>query len=131
MKAFGKKRQRVSEKRRSICFILSDFTDINYEKSLRIAAQKHDITGVRVYDEKEEFLPDIGFANMMDNETGEMRMINTSSYHVRKNYENFYRRVKEQFKNIFTKSGAGFIEIRTDADYIKALLNYFKSHRAA
>lgn len=120
-----------TQKRRSICFILSDFTDINYEKSLRIAAQKHDITGVRVYDEKEEFLPNIGLANVVDNETGEMRMINTSSYQVRKNYEIFYRRVKEQFKNIFTKSGAGHIEIRTDADYIKALLNYFKSHRAA
>ena len=120
-----------TQKRRSICFILSDFTDINYEKSLRIAARKHDITGIRVYDEKEEFLPDIGLANLMDNETGEMRIINTSSFKVRKNYELFYRRVKDQFKNIFSKSGAGYIEIRTEADYIKALLNYFKSHRAA
>lgn len=120
-----------TQKRRSICFILSDFTDINYEKSLRIAARKHDITGIRVYDEKEEFLPDIGLANVMDNETGEMRIINTSSFKVRKNYELFYRRVKDQFKNIFSKSGAGYIEIRTEADYIKALLNYFKSHRAA
>lgn len=120
-----------TQKRKSICFILSDFTDINYEKSLRIAARKHELTGIRVYDEKEEFLPNIGLANIVDNETGEMRMINTSSASVRRNYEQFYRRVRDQFLNIFSKSGAGTIEIRTDQDYIKALLTYFKSNHAA
>lgn len=120
-----------TQKRRSITFILSDFNDLNYEKSIRIAAKKHDITGIRVYDEKEEFLPNIGLVNIMDNETGEMRMMNTSSAKVRKNYEMFYRRVKDHFENIFTKSGAGTIEIKTDGDYIKALLNYFKRHHAA
>lgn len=120
-----------TQKRKSICFILSDFTDINYEKSLRIAARKHELTGIRVYDEKEEFLPNIGLANIIDNETGEMRMINTSSASVRRNYEQFYRRVRDQFINIFSKSGAGTIEIRTDQDYIKALLTYFKSNHAA
>lgn len=120
-----------TQKRKSICFILSDFTDINYEKSLRIAARKHELTGIRVYDEKEEFLPNIGLANIIDNETGEMRMINTSSASVRRNYEQFYRRVRDQFLNIFSKSGAGTIEIRTDQDYIKALLTYFKSNHAA
>lgn len=120
-----------TQKRKSICFILSDFTDINYEKSLRIAARKHELTGIRVYDEKEEFLPNIGLANIIDNETGEMRMINTSSASVRRNYEQFYRRVRDQFINIFSKSGAGTIEIRTDQDYIKALLAYFKSNHAA
>lgn len=120
-----------TQKRKTICFILSDFTDINYEKSMRIAAQKHDITGIRVYDEKEEFLPNIGLANIIDNETGEMRIINTSSASVRKNYEMFYRRVKDRFNDIFTKSGAGTIEIKTDGDYIKALLSYFRRNKAA
>ncbi|MDO5656069.1 MAG: DUF58 domain-containing protein [Flavobacteriaceae bacterium] len=120
-----------TQKRRSITFILSDFSDTNYEKSIRIAARKHEITGIRVYDEKEEILPNIGLVNMMDNETGEMRMINTSSHEVRKNYELYYRRISESFRDIFTKSGAATIEIKTDGDYIKALLNYFKSHHAA
>ena len=120
-----------THKRRAICFILSDFTDINYEKSVKIAARKHDITGIRVYDEKEEFLPNIGLVNMMDNESGEMRMINTSSREVRKKYEIYYRRTQDSFRDIFTRSGAGTIEIKTDGDYIKALLNYFKRHHAA
>ena len=120
-----------TQKRRSICFIISDFNDLNYENSIRIAAQKHDITGIRVYDEKEEFLPNIGLVHMMDNETGEMRMINTSNHEVRKKYEVFYRRISDSFKDIFTKSGAGTMEIKTDGDYIKALLNYFKRHHAA
>lgn len=120
-----------TQKRKTITFILSDFTDINYEKSVSTAARKHDITGIRVFDEKEEFLPNIGLVNMQDNESGEMRMINTSSAEVRKNYEIFYRRVQSSFENIFTKAGAGTISVKTDGDYIKALLNYFKRHHAA
>lgn len=117
-----------TQKRSCITFILSDFNDVDYQKAIKISAKKHDITGIRVYDEKEEFLPNVGLVNVMDNETGEMRMINTSSAKVRKNYEMFYRSIKENFNDIFSKSGAGTIEIKTDGDYIKALLNYFKRH---
>ena len=120
-----------TQKRKAITFILSDFSDLNYEKSIQIAARKHDLTGIRVYDEKEEFLPNIGLVNIKDNETGEMRMINTSSQQLRKNYELYYRNISKNFINIFTKSGAGTIEIKTDEDYIKALLNYFKRHHVA
>ena len=120
-----------TQKRRTIAFILSDFTDVNYHKSIQIAAQKHDITGIRVYDEKEEFLPNMGWVNLMDNETGEIKLVNTSSTKVRKNYDLFYRKIQQQFHDIFTKSGAGTIEIKTNQDYIKALLNYFKRHHAA
>ncbi|MXV37187.1 DUF58 domain-containing protein [Flavobacteriaceae bacterium Ap0902] len=120
-----------TQKRKVITFILSDFTDSNYQKSIQIAANKHDVTGIRVYDEKEQFLPNIGLVNVIDNETGEMRMINTASPKVRKYYENYYRKVHNQFLENFSKAGAGTIEIRTDDDYIKALLNYFRSHHAA
>lgn len=120
-----------TQKRKVIAFILSDFTDSGYQKSIQVASNKHDITGIRVYDEKEQFLPDIGLVNVMDNETGQIKMVNTSSPKVRKNYEEYYRRIREQFNQYFYKAGAGTLEIRTDEDYIKALLNYFRKHHSA
>lgn len=120
-----------TQKRKNICFVLSDFTDLNYEKGLKIAAKKHEITGIRVYDEKEEKLPNIGLVNVLDNETNEIKIINTSSISVRKQYEMFYRNVQEKFNQYFTKAGAGIIEVKTDGDYVKALLNFFKRQHKA
>lgn len=117
-----------TQKRRAIVFIISDFDNKNYTKSLQIVSSKHDVTGIRIYDEKEKYMPNIGLVHMMDQETGQMRWINTSSKTVRKHYETYYRHIQEQFENSFTKAGAGIIQMQTQDDYIKALLNYFQSH---
>ena len=118
-----------SFKRKSNVFVLSDFVNAgNYERNLKIAAKKHDLTGVRIFDEKETFFPNIGLVTIQDNETGEKRLINTSSPIVRKQYEDYYAEAKFNFEKNFNLSGAGNLSIRTDEDYIKPLLNYFKKH---
>ncbi len=116
-------------KRKANVFILSDFIDdSHYLKNLRIAARKHDVTGIRIYDEKEVELPNIGMVTFRDNETGEQKLINTSSILVRHQYEQYYKKVIEQYNKNFNLAGAGSISIRTDEDYVKPLLNYFKKH---
>lgn len=118
-----------SFKRKANIFILSDFTETgDYEQKLKIAAKKHDVTGIRIFDEKETFFPNIGLVTLTDNETGEKRLINTSSSSVRKNYEEFYKNVEMNFERNFNLAGAGNIMIQSDEDYIKPLLNYFKKH---
>lgn len=118
-----------SFKRKTNVFILSDFVETGiYERNLKIAAKKHDITGIRIYDEKETFFPNIGLVTIEDNETGEKKLINTSSPAVRKKYEEFYNNVRLEFEKIFNLSGAGNLNIQSDEDYIKPLLNYFKKH---
>jgi uncharacterized protein (DUF58 family) len=116
-------------KRKANVFILSDFMDeSNYLKNLKIAARKHDVTGIRVYDEKEKEFPDIGLVTLMDNETGKKKIVHTSSEFVRKQYKSYFDRLTYEFNQRFNLAGAGNLSIRADEDYVKPLLNYFKKH---
>jgi uncharacterized protein (DUF58 family) len=113
-------------KKKAIVFVLSDFIADNYERTLKIVANKHDVTGIRVYDQREEEIPNLGMVQMEDEETGESILVNTSSRKVRHNYSRFYREKVEFFKESFNKSGAGTIDCRVDESYVKKLLGYFK-----
>ncbi|MBT8284650.1 MAG: DUF58 domain-containing protein [Flavobacteriaceae bacterium] len=113
-------------KKRTIIFVLSDFMMDEYESTLKIVGNKHDVTGIRVYDPKEEEIINLGLVQMEDAETGEVHFVNTSSKKVRKAYQQFYREKVAYFKNAFTKSGAGILQCRVDESYVKKLLGYFK-----
>lgn len=115
------------QKKRAIVFMISDFMAGDYQHTLKIAAKKHDVTGIRVYDEKERHLPNIGLVNMLDAETGEQRLINTSSKRVRTEYEKYYYEKVKYFQEVFTKCGAGMMSTRLDEDYAKKLLGYFRA----
>lgn len=113
-------------KKKVIAFVLSDFMSDKYEHALKIAANKHDITGIRIYDEKEESIPNIGFVQMEDAETGELMLVNTKSKTVRNQYAKYYLDRVNYYQTVFTKSGAGVISSRIDESYVKKLLGYFK-----
>lgn len=114
-------------KKKSITFILSDFISSDYEKSLKIISKKHDLTGIKVYDKFEEAIPNLGLVQMFDQETEEIKMIDTSSKLLRDNYKREMSLNFKKFNDLFTKNGAGTISCRTDESYIKKLLNYFKN----
>lgn len=113
-------------KKKAIVFVLSDFIADDYKQTLKIAAGKHDITGIRIYDKHEESIPNLGMVQMEDEESGELILVNTSSKRVRINYSSFYNDKVEYFRDTFTKSGAGTIDCRVDESYVKKLLGYFK-----
>ena len=113
-------------KKKAIVFMLSDFVADDYRQTLKIAAGKHDITGIRVFDRHEAEIPNIGMVQMQDEETGESLLVNTASKKVRTDYSKFYNEKVEYYKDAFTKSGAGTINCRVDESYVKKLLGYFK-----
>ena len=113
-------------KKRAIVFMLSDFMDDDYEKTLKIAANKHDLTGIRVYDKHDEEIPNLGVVPMQDAETGTIQLINTSSKSVRNSYKANALRLADYYQNTFTRGGAGVINTRVDESYVKKLLGYFK-----
>lgn len=115
-----------TQKKKAIVFLISDFMADEYEHTLKIAGKKHDVTGVRVYDIREEQMPDIGMVNMLDAETGETVMVNTGSKSVRLEYEKYYRDKVKYFKETFSRCGAGSVNTRVDESYVTKLLGYFK-----
>lgn len=114
-------------KKKAIVFVISDFVAKDYERTLKIAARKHDITGIRIYDKREQEMPDVGFVLMKDAETDEEMYVNTSDKNVRLAYAKHFDEMADVFKNSFTKSGAGIINNRVDESYVKKLLAYFKA----
>ncbi|WP_150451639.1 DUF58 domain-containing protein [Arenibacter lacus] len=113
-------------KKKAIVFVLSDFIADDYLQTLRITGKKHDLTGIRIFDEREEQIPNLGVVQMQDAETGTLQLVNTQSKQVRSAYGKYYHDKVTYFKDSFTKAGCGVLSCRVDESYVKKLLGYFK-----
>ena len=113
-------------KKRSTAFIISDFMTQGYEDPLRIAARRHDLSGIQIYDTTEKELPDVGLIRATDAETGEEGWIDTSSRRVRERYAAWFVENENYFKQNFNRSGADTVSISNDESYVNALLRFFK-----
>ncbi|MDO5616731.1 MAG: DUF58 domain-containing protein [Cruoricaptor ignavus] len=113
-------------KKKSFIFMFSDFQDAYSKKTLGVAAKKHSVLAMRIYDEKDEQIPDIGYAFFRDVETGNAIWANTSSKRWRYNFAEEQRQKLRQVKDDFENSSAGFLDIGTGEDYAKLLYRYFQ-----
>ncbi len=114
-------------KKKSICFLISDFYDQNsYSDALKIANRKHDIVALRINDIHENMLPDVGLIKLRDNETGQLIWVDTSDADFRKQMEINRLKFEDEIKDVFNKSGVDFATIHTHEGYIKPLMNLFK-----
>jgi uncharacterized protein (DUF58 family) len=114
-------------KKKAIVFMISDFIDANYDKKLQIASKKHDVTGIRIYDKREEQLTNVGVIQIKNPETQELQWINTNDKAVLNAYNENFKNNETYCKNSFSKCGAGLVNIKTDESYVSKLLTYFKN----
>ena len=114
-------------KKRSICFILSDFMSKEFERPLKIASKKHDLVALRIHDTREDTLPNVGLVPMQDAETEKMLFVDTSSKKVRDNFAKNRAQATEKLRKLFPASGVDLIDITTGTDYVKPLINFFKT----
>ena len=113
-------------KKRCTAFLLSDFIDHgNYHDALTIANRKHDIVAIQVYDRRETELPAVGLMKVRDAETGQERWIDSSSKRVREAYRTWWDKRQAEMNAAFQKSRIDAVSIRTEDDYVKALLALF------
>ncbi len=113
-------------KKKSTAFILSDFYDTGYEDALKIASKKHDIVSIRITDDREKALPDLGLVKIYDPETQQTLWVDTSSTEVRNNFADAYRQHSNYVNEVFRKYGIDNVEISTGQDYVKQLMRLFK-----
>ncbi len=115
-------------KRRCTAFVLSDFVDEkDFRLPLTIAARKHDVIALQVYDRRLQELPDVGLMSVCDAETGEEMLIDTSSKKVRRLQAAWWRGLQGRLQDTFQRSGVDTVSVRTDEDYVTALMRMFKS----
>ena len=118
-------------KRRSIIFLISDFRDHDFEKSLKSIASRHDLVAVNITDPRETDFPEIGIVEFEDNETGEKILFDTSSKNSREEFRrNALARIKQNAQ-IFKSGKIDIIEIATDKSYLEPLQKFFmkRKHR--
>jgi len=114
-------------KKRSICFILSDFMSNEFDRPLKIASKKHDLVALRIHDTREDTLPNVGLVPMQDAETEKMLFVDTSSKKVRDNFAKNRAQATAKLRKLFPASGVDLIDITTGTDYVKPLINFFKT----
>lgn len=114
-------------KKRCTVFLLSDFIDNrDYTNQLTVANRRHDLVALQIYDRRMVELPDVGIINMLDAETGRTTFIDTSSRSVRQAHHEWWIHHQSLLRDAFTKSNVDNASIRTDEDYVRALMNLFR-----
>ncbi|MBQ4394794.1 MAG: DUF58 domain-containing protein [Paludibacteraceae bacterium] len=125
-----------AQKRRCTAFIISDLMDPKLSHQLSaisrqkaapvvIASRKHDLSAIQIYDRRDAEMPNVGLLKVKDPETGARVWADTSLASVRNAYAQAWREQQEALENVYTKTGMNHVSIRTDEDYVKALMRLF------
>ena len=112
-------------KKRSVCFVLSDFIDKNYNDALRIIARRHDLIGIHCWDLLERELPDVGVLRVTDAESNKQVWVDTTGSALRRQYRESFEAHVTHTKNLFRQVGADFLTLGTHEPYVQALLKFF------
>lgn len=132
-------------KKRCTAFLLTDFMDlrsasgetdktdshapalvVNFEEGLKIAASRHDLVGLRIYDIREAVLPNVGIVEMQDAETGRKVWVDSASAKTRESYARYWEVASAAIGHALTKCRIDSVSVATGEDYVAALLRLFK-----
>ncbi len=125
----GLKFLRNTQKKRTISFVISDFTDdLHFIDGIRLTAKRHDTIAIRLKDVAEEILPDMGIVSLFNAETGNTTWVNSSDPAVRERFSSQFTERETQLTQAFNRAGIDHVTLSTDDDIIRPLITLFK-HR--
>lgn len=113
-------------RRRSVVFLVSDFISKGYEQSLRIANKKHDVVAIHIVDPRELELPNVGYVELEDAETGEQILLDTTSREVRDLFKKKTSQAMMARDKLFKSMNVDSIAIHTDESYFEPLIRFFR-----
>ena len=114
-------------KRKTVCFLVSDFITEGFERALRIANKRHDITAVSITDPRELEIPNVGFVELEDAETGGGTLVDTSDRKMTKRFNRFNIKNMQDRANLFRGMGVDLIDVRTDRSYVEPIMKFFRT----
>lgn len=117
-------------KKRCTAFLISDFFDQGFEDALKIASRKHDLIALKLFDERETIMPDVGLIHAKDAETGRRIWIDAADHRVRRQIQGWYKIHREKLQDIFRRNGIDSAWISTDEDYTRPMMNLFRRREA-
>ena len=111
--------------RRAVVFLVSDFLTSGYEKALQIANKKHDVVAITVTDPRELEIPNVGFMELEDAETGEIYLVDTSDAGFQQQFTSRTTQEITAREKLFASMNVDHIDIRTDQSYVEPLIRFF------
>ena len=115
------------QKRHCTAFLISDFIGSgDMYQPLMIASNRHEVNAIQIYDRREAEMPNMGLVQFHDAETGNDLWVDTAIASVREAYANAWRTNQDTIQQLFTRTGVKKVSVRTDEDYVKALMHLFK-----
>ncbi len=111
--------------RRSVVFLISDFIDEDYERPLQLMRRRHDMVAVSIFDPRERALPDVGFINLQDAETGEQFLVDSSRREVRAYFAQQQEKEDQQRRALFRRNGIDEVSIDITKSYVDPLVRLF------
>ena len=125
-----------AQKRRCTAFIISDLMDVQFDNTpstngrgvapIVIASRKHDLSAIQIYDRRDAELPNVGLLKVSDAETGKRIWADTALRSTREAYARAWLKQQDTLETVFQKTGINHVSLRTDEDYVKALMRLFK-----
>ncbi len=119
-------------KKKCTAFLLSDMIDAGadsrprYEEALKVASGRHDLSVLKIYDPREQSIPNIGLVHVKDSETGQSAWVNTASRKTRESYSEWFATLSAAETKLFNKYKIDSVDIATSDDYVKRLMMFFK-----
>lgn len=113
-------------RRKAVVFLISDFQDAKYERSLRVAKRRHDLILVDVSDRREAAMPNVGLMELLDNETGQRIVVDTASAQWRAMYQEQANRVGRERDRMLRQAKIDCIHVRTGEPYVDDLIHFFR-----
>ena len=114
------------QRRRAVTFVLSDFQDAGFDKKLRMAGKRHDVVALSLRDPREEELPPVGLIELRDAETGRHAVVDTFDRRVRTRFADQAKTRLDGLRAMFRSASVDHVEIRTDTDYMRPLVKFFR-----
>lgn len=114
-------------RRKAVCFLISDFITEGFEHALRIANKRHDIIAASITDPRELEIPNVGFVELEDAETGEITLVDTSDRKMMERFNRFNTKNMEERAKLFRSMGVDLIDVRTDRSYVEPIMKFFRA----